>query len=91
MIRFANWVMPLEFVTTPIGSIMHRVASFEVGFLDILSVRYYGANNEILWWVIQEANAMIDPEQEMYPGQMIVIPPKASVQQFLSRVGNGQT
>lgn len=91
MIRFANWRMPKEFVATPQGSIMHRVASCEVGFLDQIAVRYYGTNNELLWWAIAQANAMIDPETEMYPGQMIVIPPRASVQQFLSRTGDGQT
>jgi len=67
---------------------IHRVKMNEIGFLDLLAVQYYGHGHEKLWWVIALANAIVDPEIDMYPGMALAIPPRSVVAQFLSRDGN---
>jgi hypothetical protein len=89
--RFALWVPPAEFQAPQVGWLTHRVAPNEVGFLDSIAVRYYGAGYESLWWVLQQANGLLDPESEMVPGMVLLIPPRTVVQQFLSRLGNVQS
>lgn len=66
---------------------VHIVAASELGFLDILAVRYFGEGNETAWRAIAIANAMIDPEVEMFVGQRLLIPPRSLVIQFESRQG----
>lgn len=64
---------------------VHRIRRFEVGFLDKLSVRHYGEGSEILHWFIQLANALLDVEKEMRPGDELLIPPRALAIQFRVR------
>lgn len=66
----------------------HRVRSHEVGFLDILAVRYYGLGNERLWWFLALSNAIIDTESEMFVGQELLIPPRSLALQFRTRGSN---
>lgn len=87
--RFALWEPPKEFVSVS-NPTLHRVTQDEIGFLDGIAVRYYGIGYERLWWVILQANGLIDPEREIYPGQVLVIPPRTAVQQFLARLGDVQ-
>ncbi len=61
------------------------VRSLDIGFLDRIAVQFYGAGFEWAWWVLAYANSMVDPDQEMFVGQRLVIPPRDSVQRFLSR------
>lgn len=88
-VEFALQVPPAEFQTVPVGSTIHTVRNNEIGFLDMLAVRYYGPGSEKLWWVIAQANAMVDPEREMYAGQRLVVPPRSRLTQFLGRGGDG--
>jgi nucleoid-associated protein YgaU len=87
---FAPMEGPREFTTPAEGTNaeIHTVRVHEVGFLDLIAVAKYGPGYERLWWAIALANAMIDPEREMYAGQRLVIPPRATVAQFLSRPGD---
>lgn len=89
VLEFALWEPIEEFADLSGGYRVHRVSSNEVGFLDILAVRFYGQGYESLWWVIAQANALLDPEAEMYPGMVLYIPPRSAVVQFQSRQGNG--
>jgi hypothetical protein len=87
---FAPMEGPREF-TTPgaiTTTVIHTVSAPEIGFLDMLAVRYYGPGYERLWWAIAHKNAMIDPEREMYAGQRIVIPSRAEINNFLTRAGD---
>lgn len=71
---------------------VHRVRQQDIGFLDLLAVRFYGAGFEDFWWAIAYANAIIDPESEMFVGQSLVIPSREAVTTFLTRksgVGQG--
>ncbi len=86
--EFGLWEPPPEFDKLAPGTKTHVVSSFEVGFLDLLAVRYYGPGHEHLFWVIAQANAIADPEKEMYPGQTLTIPARSAVVQFQSRQGN---
>ncbi len=89
---FALMEAPPEFTDVDEGTgTAHTVAVHEIGFLDALAVRYYGPGYERLWRVIAIANAMVDPEREMYAGQTIVIPSRTSVLRFLSRAGDAVT
>lgn len=86
--EFALFEPPPEFVTGAAGSVTHRVSQHEIGFLDILAVRYYGQGYEQLWWVLALANGIVDPELDMRVGMALTIPPRDDVIQFISRVGD---
>jgi hypothetical protein len=88
VVSFELQIPPPEFTVQPAGATKHTVRSFEVGFLDIVAVQYFGAGYEVMWWAIAQANGMIDPEREMYPGQQLVIPPPSAKQSFLGRQGD---
>ncbi len=77
-----------EFEALPLGARQHRVKQNEVGFLDIIAATYYGVGYETMWWVIAQANGMLDPETEMYAGMSLAIPPRSAVVQFIARLGD---
>lgn len=87
-LEFGLWEPPAEFVSLATGYRVHHVVSNEVGFLDLIAVQYYGAGAEHLSWAIAQANALANPENEMYPGMALFIPPRTAVIQFQSRQGN---
>lgn len=87
-LEYALWEPPAEFATVRDGYQLHRVARAEVGFPDLIAVKYYGQGHEQLWWSIMQANAIIDPETELFPGKVLYIPPRTAVIQFMSRRGN---
>lgn len=64
---------------------IHRVRTSEIGFLDQIAYRYYGAGFEDMWWVIAYTNRIIDPEADMYDGQELVIPGRTVLTSFLTR------
>jgi hypothetical protein len=84
--EFALWEAPIEFIEDRDGYREHRVKQNEVGFLDLLTGRYFGPNYEALWWAIAAANGMVDPEIEMYAGQVLLIPPRDAILEFIARV-----
>ncbi len=79
------FVVPAEFQTVGTGWRTHIVRQGEVGFLDLLSARYFGAGFEKMWTVIATVNNIIDPETDMYPGQRLVIPPASLAGTFANR------
>lgn len=83
--EFALMEPPVEFSTEQTSFQVHRVARNEIGFLDVLAVRYYGQGQERLWWAIALANALVDPERDMYVGQVLVIPSRSRINSFISR------
>lgn len=87
-LEFALWEPPAEFRKVQKGYRAHVVREYEVGFLDILAVTYYGPGSEHLWWVLAQANALIDLDRDMYPGQVLYIPSPTAVLQFQSRRGD---
>ncbi len=82
---------PTEFIEETEGVRRHVIAENEIGFLDILAVRFFGQGYEELWWAIALANAIIDPEKEMANGKTLLIPTRESALRFISRVGRGET
>lgn len=85
---YGPWRAPEEFQTVGLSWKRHMVKQSEVGFLDILAVKYFGDGQDELWWVIAQANGIVDTETDMYPGQVLNIPPRALVDQFIARSGN---
>ncbi len=87
--QFGLMALPSEFAITPDRLFKrHCVRQFEVGFLDLIANLYYGPGNEPLWWMIALVNGFIDPELDMYPGQIVLIPPVSLVSTFSSRGSN---
>lgn len=76
---------PAEFDKPAKGWISHVVQQDEVGFPDILAVRYYGKGSEALWWCICLANGIIDPDLDMVAGKTLTIPPRDLVAQYTAR------
>lgn len=87
---FAPMEGPREFTAPAEGTNaeIHTVRAHEIGFLDLIAAAKYGPGYERLWWVIALANALIDPEREMYAGQRLIIPSRTTIAQFLSRPGD---
>ena len=83
--EFGLWEPPPEAYAEDRAYRVHRIQQREVGFLDMIAVRYYGLGNEALWWFIAQANAILDPEKEMRVGGTLVIPPRNLAIQFRTR------
>lgn len=70
----------------------HTVSAGDIGFLDRIAVKFYGAGFEDFWWVLAYANGIADPDEEMFVGQSLTIPSREAVTTFLARkpaaVGN---
>ena len=86
--EFGLWTPPEEALQADRQYKVHRVRRNEVGFMDKVSVRYFGQGDEILWWFVSIANAIIDPEVEMTVGQQLEAPPRTLVIQFRTRGSN---
>jgi hypothetical protein len=86
--EFALFEAPIEFTEDRIGYREHRVSDFEIGALDALAVKYFGPGYEELWWVIALVNGILDSEMEMRGGQVILIPPREAVLEYIARVPN---
>ena len=63
----------------------HTVTSADIGFLDQIAVKFYGAGFEDFWWVLGYVNNIADPDEEMFVGQTLTIPPREAVTTFLAR------
>ena len=87
--EFALFEAPVEFTEDREDYREHRLRKFEVGMLDKLAVRYFGPGYESLWWVIALVNGMVDPEVEMRSGQVLLIPSRAAVMEYVARVPRG--
>ena len=82
--------VPQEFASLTSADFTHyTVRAADVGFPDNIAVNAYGFGYEDLWWVIPLVNGMVDIESELVAGITILLPPRAAVLAFLSRVGNG--
>lgn len=84
--EFALWEAPVEFTESRDGYREHRIKKNEIGMLDMLAVDYFGEGHESLWWVIALVNGMVDPEMEMRTRQVILIPPRDAVIEFIAGV-----
>jgi len=77
------WEPPQEFDLNEVTVLKHRVVATDIGCLDLLALDYYG--DESLWWIIAQANNIIDPVDEMTVGQVLNIPQREVVDAFISR------
>ena len=81
---YGPYVPPVEFEQKYFEStVTHLVAIHEIGFLDKIAVKYYGAGNEALWWVICRINGIVDVEVDVWPGRKLTIPTLEVVNHFL--------
>ena len=76
---------PPEFASVGRGWLTHVVVEHEVGFPDLIAVRYYGAGSEQLWWAVCLVNGIIDPDLDIRAGVSIVIPPRDLVARYTAR------
>ena len=84
---YALMEVPFEFADyeEPANYRNYTVTQADVGFPDLIAVKTLGPNTEDLWWIIMLVNGIVDVENGLYPGLVLVIPPLASVTSFLSR------
>lgn len=80
---------PAEFATPGRDWRVHVVEEFEIGFPDIIAVKYYGGGSEQLWWTVCLVNGIIDPDLDITPGQRIMIPPRDLVSRYVARRSRG--
>ncbi len=64
---------------------LYRLTASDVGFLDYTMTRFQGQGNEDLWWTIAYANAVIDPETDLKPGDVVAIPDDDRISSWLNR------
>lgn len=50
----------------------HKVNAYEACRLDLIAYKYY--NNQLLWWIIAQANDIHDPFNDVVPGMVLRIP-----------------
>ena len=86
--EFALWEAPVEFTEDRDGYREHRIKQNEIGMLDMLAVNYFGPGYESLGWIIALVNGMVDPEMEMRTRQIIIIPPRDAVIEFIAGVSS---
>lgn len=65
----------------PDKSLKAVVKSVEVGRPDLLAKRILG--NSELWWILLKFNKIDDPWNELWPGQIILIPDTTVIQSYL--------
>jgi hypothetical protein len=76
---------PAEFDKPGRSWLVHVVQEFEIGFPDIIVVKYYGAGAEQLWWAVCLVNGIIDPDLDIIAGQRLLIPPRDLVSRYAAR------
>lgn len=62
---------------------VHQVTDFEVGRLDLISHQHY--NTVEYWWIIADANDLLDPLEEMRPGMILKIPNRSAIETYVRR------
>lgn len=87
-IEFALWSPPEAFAVPDKRSTLYRVQQQQIGFLDMIAVEVWGEGHEQFWWVIAAANALIDPETEMYAGLVLTVPPRDTLVSYRARAGH---
>jgi len=60
-----------------------RVTERYVGRLDLLSYRIYGTVS--LWWLIALRNDIVLPDEDMFVGQIVVIPSSSQYFDFFNK------
>ena len=78
--------VPVEFQTQRDDESLYRVERKDIGQLDQLAFRFYGAGFEKFWWVIALINRIADPDNDMNLGDVLRIPSRATVLEFQARV-----
>ena len=66
--------------------INHTLSAYEVGRLDLIAYKYYG--DVQLWWIIAQANSIIDPIDGMSAGDILVIPSLRDVEDYNQAILN---
>lgn len=54
------------------SDLLYALEEKYVGRTDILAFAFYG--DSALWWVIPQYNSILDPEEEMIMGKILLIP-----------------
>lgn len=90
-IQYALLEYPAEFaVLQATDCRLYTVVSADVGFIDRIMWLNYGIGFEKLWWVIAMVNGIIDAEQDMPVGTVLLLPSSTIIAQFRKRRGMTQ-
>lgn len=66
-----GWWEKREVAPDP-SDIVYALEERYVGRTDLLALAFYGDSQ--LWWVIPQYNAILDPEDELVQGKLLLIP-----------------
>ncbi len=86
---FALMELPVEFAEARSDEVTYVVRASDIGFLDYIAVKHLGNGMEQFSWAIALLNRIIDPDREMFVGQVLRIPSRRTIAEFQSRRGNG--
>lgn len=62
---------------------VYQVTDADVGRLDLISYRFYGV--PLYWWIIADANDIVNPVTDMYLGMFIKVPNRLLIDRFIQR------
>ena len=68
---FGVW-NPVVIEVNPTVDRHHVIVESDIGRLDTISYNYYGTPS--LWWVIAHVNNIINPINDLVPGDILLIP-----------------
>jgi hypothetical protein len=58
---------------------------------NLPGIAYQVYGDTSLWWALLAYNGLNDPLSDVYPGLVLLIPPKAQIQAYISRQSSGST
>ncbi len=64
--------------------VYHRVQEVDIGRLDNIAYQYYEQTEA--WWIIMLANNMSDIFNDMYVGQLLIIPSISQIESFYQAI-----
>lgn len=73
-----------DFTDAEAKEVSIRLTERYVGRLDLLSYNVYGTVD--MWWLIAERNDIEFPIDEMYVGQILIVPSVGDYYQFFNRI-----
>lgn len=81
---FNDMIRPEELNKMKLTAIEYTVEEKDVGRLDLIAVANF--DDPTLWPIIALLNdEIIDPIEDMYPGQKLLIPSRAMIYSFVNR------
>jgi len=63
--------------------VFYKVKEFDLLRPDLIALRLYGSIT--YWWILMKANNIEDIWNDLYTGQVLVVPPISDIERFYDR------